>query len=294
MKSILARIILVLNYHHLLKWVNDRKCVELLYEAYTGKKLDLENPNRFNEKLQWIKLYDRRPEYTQYVDKYAVRSYVRAKIGEQYLIPLIGVWKNAREIDFNEMPNQFVLKCNHDSGSVIFCKNKNEFDIVKARKKLNHALKKGTFYHGREWPYKNVERKIIAEKFMSDGTGKELNDYKVFCFNGVARLVQIHKGRYSNHTQDYYDIEWNKLDIYQGVPQSSELMPKPEFLDEMLRLSEILSQGIPEVRIDWYAINGVLYFGEMTFFDGSGFDEFEPDQWNEILGSWIILPQKYS
>lgn len=290
----LARIILGLNNHRLLKWVNDKKCVELLYEAHTGKKLDLKNPKRFNEKLQWIKLYDRKPEYTQYVDKYAVRSYVKEKIGEQYLIPLIGVWKNAREIDFNEMPNQFVLKCNHDSGSVTICKNKSEFDIVKARKKLNRALKKGTFYHGREWPYKNVKRKIIAEKFMSDGTGKELNDYKVFCFNGVARLVQIHKGRFSNHTQDYYDKEWNKLDIYQGVPQSSELMPKPEFLDEMLRLSEILSQGIPEVRIDWYAINGALYFGEMTFFDASGFDDFEPDQWNEIIGSWIILPQKYS
>ncbi len=293
MKNLIRYFLLGLNEHGFLAFLPDKAAVKLLYRLRTGRKLELENPTRYNEKLQWIKLYDRNPIYTKMADKYLVRDYISEKIGDEYLIPLLGKWDRAEDIDFSSLPEQFVLKCNHDSGSVVICRDRAAFDEEAARKKLKACLKKNGFRHGREWPYKDVPPCIIAEKCMTDESGCELGDYKILCFGGVPRLVQIHRGRFrGGHTQNYYDTDMNPLDIYQGVPLAEAPEKKPEFLDEMLRLSAVLSEGIPHVRVDWYHVNGHLYFGELTFFDASGFDDFEPDKWNETLGSWIELPEK--
>lgn len=272
--------------------LDDKTFLRIKYQSRTRKKLNLNNPTRFNEKLQWIKLYDRNPEYTVMVDKYAVREYIAQAVGQQYLIPLIGVWDNPDEIDFDALPNQFVLKCNHNSGlGMCICKDKSKLDIEDTKNKLRQGLAQDFFIITREWPYKNVKRRIIAEQYMDDGSG-ELRDYKVLCFNGEPKLIQYHQGRFTYHTQDFYDTQWNRLPITQGSPLSENILEKPVFLEEMLELSRKLAKDIPHVRVDWYYVGGQLYFGELTFFDASGYDDFEPDEWNEILGSWITLPKK--
>lgn len=281
-----------LGNHHLLNWIPDEYYLKLIYKARTGQKLNLINPQGYNEKLQWIKLYDRRPEYTIMVDKYTVRGYVEKKIGDEYLIPLLGVWDNPEEIEVDKLPEQFVLKCTHDSGSIQICRDKKNFDISSAKKTLKNRIKKGTYWATREWPYKNVKARVIAEKYMEDESQKELKDYKVLCFNGQPRLIQLHRGRYSEHTQDFYDTKWNKTNITQGLPLSSEIISKPECFAEMLELSSVLSQGIPHVRVDWYCISGKLYFGEMTFFDGSGFLLYDDPEIERKVGEWIHLPSR--
>ncbi len=282
-----------LNDHGMLNWLPDTVAIKMMYKIKMGKKLQLDNPMTFNEKLQWIKLYDRKDEYIEMVDKYAVRELIKRKIGEDYLIPLLGVWDCAEDIDFEQLPNQFVLKCTHDSGSVIFCKDKNNFDVDAAIKSLKKHLKRSGFTHGREWPYKNVPRRIIAEKYMSDESGCELKDYKVLCFNGEPKLIELHRGRYGIHTQDFYDVNWNRTNISQvGTPNAVDKFPVPESFEQMLELSRILSKGIPHLRVDWYSIYGKLFFGELTFFDGSGFDPFDNPDDDLLLGSWIKLPEK--
>lgn len=273
-----------------LNWMPDKMYLQILAKCSLGHRIDFSDPKTFNEKLQWIKLYDRDPLYTQLVDKYTVRDYVAEKIGEEHLIPLVGgPWSTVDEIDFDALPNEFVLKASHDSGGVIICRDKKSFDIEAAKQKLKKRMKINFYWGGREWPYKNVKPCIIAEKYMVDESGKELKDYKILCFNGQPKLVQLHRGRFSEHTQDYYDTDWNKLDIIQGCPNSDVFVEKPEFIDEMFRLSESLTTGIPHVRADWYYAENQVYFGELTFFDSSGFDEFEPVEWNRILGDWIKL-----
>lgn len=282
---------LMLNEHGLLNLFSDEFVIKRLYKIRIGKKLNIDKPISFNEKLQWLKLYDRKPEYIPMVDKYAVRNIIQQKIGDEYLIPLLGVWNHAEDINFEQLPNQFVLKCTHDSGSVIFCKDKSDFDFESAKKSLDRHLKKSGYIHGREWPYKEVPRRIIAEKYMVDESGTELKDYKVLCFNGVPKLIELHSGRYGEHTQDFYDTNWNRTSITQcGTPLSSTGYPVPDSLNEMISLSSILSKGIPHLRVDWYSIYGKLYFSELTFFDGSGFDPFDNSADDELLGSWIELP----
>ena len=273
----------------------DEEYLKKTYKAYIGRELNLDSPTSFNEKLQWIKLYDRNPEYTMMVDKYAVRAYISQKLGEDYLIPLLGVWTDPNDIDFEALPNQFVLKCNHNSGlGMCICKDKSKIDIEKVKKDLRKGLQENYFLGGREWPYKNVPRKIIAEKFMVDESGTELKDYKVLCFNGVPKFVEIHRGRFGkDHTQDFYDTSWQRMNYEQvGLPLAKELMPKPPFADEMFRLSALLAKDIPHVRVDWYYANNRLYFGELTFFDSSGFDPFIDYKQDEELGSFLILPHK--
>lgn len=273
----------------------DEEYLKLKYKVIFKKELNLENPKTFNEKLQWLKLYNRKPEYTIMVDKYRVRKYVAEVIGEEYLIPLLGVWDNPNEINFADLPNRFVLKCNHNSGTgMCICRDKEKLNINLVKKELREGLREDYYIKNREWPYKNVPRKIIAEKFMQDdiGTG-ELSDYKVLCFNGEPKLVEIHKGRFSGrHTQDFYDTNWHKTSFEQpDDPLSNETMEKPPFADEMFRLSRALAKGIPHVRVDWYYAEGQLFFGELTFFDGAGFCAFKDNQ-DEILGGWIELPPK--
>ena len=290
-----TRLFDALKRRHMFDWMPDEWYLKLAYKAYMGRKLKLNDPQTFNEKLQWLKLYNRKPEYTMMVDKYKVREYIAQTLGEEYLIPLLGVWDDPDEIDFDTLPDQFVLKCNHNSGlGMCICKDKSKLDIPKVKAELRKGLKQNYYLIGREWPYKDVPRKIICEEYMQDDFGAgELADYKVLCFDGEPKLVELHHGRFNGtHTQDFYDTAWNKTDFEQPEdPLSDEEMEKPQFSKEMFRLSRILAKDIPHVRVDWYYTDGRLYFGELTFFDGSGFSPFAGNQ-DRIIGEWIQLPAK--
>ena len=268
--------------------MSDKIYLTVLYNYVTGQKLNWNTPMRYNEKLQWLKAYDHNELYTIMADKYRVKKYVSDRIGSEYVIGLLGVWKKPEDIDYSILPDRFVLKCNHDGG-VIIVKDKNSADYDDICRKLNFRLKRRFYYNGREWSYKNIQPCILCEEYLEDATG-ELSDYKVMCFNGHAKIIQVHKGRFKDHTQGFYDSEWNKLDISQSEIKSSEIVePKPVFFDEMIKLSEELSAGIPHVRVDWYDYNGRLLFGEFTFYDSAGFDDFIPDKWNYVMGDWIDL-----
>lgn len=263
------------------------------FKKVFGRNINWENPKTYNEKLQWLKINDRNPLYTELVDKYKVREYVRDRIGEKYLIPCFGVWDCFDNIDFDFLPNQFVLKCTHDSASVVICKDKKTFDFKNAKKILTEHLCKNFYYNAREWPYKNVKPRIIAEKYMIDNTTNELRDYKIFTFNGIVKALFIASDRQNlkgNVKFDFFDAEFNHLDIKHGHPNSKTLPKKPERFEEMKELAEIISRDLLEARIDFYECNGKIFFGEITFFHHSGFVPFEPEQWDEIFGSWINLP----
>jgi len=271
----------------------DKPYLSLLFRIKFKRKLNWNDPKTFNEKLQWLKLYDRKPEYTTMVDKYEAKRYVAGIIGEEYVIPTLGVWDSADDIDFDALPNQFVLKCTHDSGGLVICKDKSSLDIPKAIKKLNRSLRRNFYRDGREWPYKNVKPRIIAEKYMEDIKTGELRDYKFFCFNGEVKLLFIATERGSEDSEtkfDFYDMNFNHLDIRNGHPNSTENIDKPINFEKMKKLSAMLSKGIPHVRIDFYEVNGEVKFGEMTFFHWSGFIPFEPEEWDIKLGSWLELP----
>ena len=213
------------------------------------------------------------------------------KIGDKYLIPTIAVWDSADEIDWDVLPSQFVMKCSHDSGGIIICKDKSKLDKKKAISIMSKGLKRRYFKQNREWPYKDVTPRIIVEAYMVDESGYELKDYKFFCFDGVPRLVQIDFDRYTNHKRNVYDTEWNLLDLLIKFPKGHErVFVKPNNYEEMLYISRKLSEGIPHVRVDLYNVNGRIYFGEMTFFHGSGLEEFTPEEWDERIGSWLKLP----
>lgn len=257
-----------------------------------GYPLDLQNPQTFNEKLQWLKLYDRNPEYTTMVDKYEVKKYVADKIGEQYVIPTLGVWNSFDEIDFDALPNQFVLKCTHDSGGFVICRDKSNLDIESAKDKINKSLSVNYYYRGREWPYKNVKPRIIAEQYMEDASSDELKDYKLMCFNGKVKCSFVCSERFSEDglKVTFYDRDWNVMPFERHYPRSQCPIAKPSSYDDMVRLAEQLSKDIPFVRVDFYEVSGKIYFGELTFYPGSGFEEFEPFEWDKTLGSWIRLP----
>ena len=277
---------------NMLNWMPDEAFLKRKFKLVMGHELDLESPKTFNEKLQWLKLYDRKPLYTKLVDKYEVRKYIAEKIGEEYLIHLVGgPWDSPDEIDFDALPDRFVLKCTHDSGGVIICKDKSKLDIPAAKAKLNKRLKRNYYWVNREWPYKDVPHRIIAEKYMEDESG-ELRDYKVLCFNGEPKLIELHMGRFTKHTQDFYDTQWKRQDIIQGSPMADEPTPRPVFLDDMLKMSSELSKDFPHIRVDWYGIEGKLYLGELTMYDASGLCAFDLEEWDSELGSWIELPKQ--
>lgn len=223
----------------------DREYLQRRFQAELGKSLDLDNPQTFNEKLQWLKLYNRKPEYTMMVDKYKVREYIAQTLGEEYLIPLLGVWDDPDEIDFDALPDQFVLKCNHNSGlGMCICKDKSKLDISKVRAELRKGLKENYYIRHREWPYKDVPRKIIAEKYMVDDSNcGELTDYKFFCFNGVPKFMYISNDNSENATTDFFDMEFNHLDMRMKDPNSNVIPPKPYLFNEMKAIAEKLSQG---------------------------------------------------
>lgn len=272
--------------------VSDEFYLKCFFKAYQGYDLNLKNPKTFNEKLQWLKLFDRKEIYTTLTDKYLVRSFVEEKIGSQYLIPLLGVWDNVEEINIDDLPEQFVLKCNHDSGSVAICKDRKTFCEKKELKRLSKALKANYYWKSREFNYYHIKRKVIAEEYMADAGSDELTDYKLFCFDGKVCFTQIDTGRFSNHIRNFYDKDWNFINVsvgYENDPDS--IIPKPVFYDEMKRLAEILSEGIPHVRVDFYYSKGHIYFGELTFHHGGGVEKMEPKEYDYKWGKLIMIEQ---
>ena len=285
---------MVLSSHGLCDTMDDEEYLKRKFRAVMGRELDLENPRTFNEKLQWLKLYNRKPEYTMMVDKVLVRDYIARTIGEEYLIPLLGVWDDPDEIDFDKLPDQFVLKCNHNSGlGMCICKDKSKLDIEKVRSELRKGLKQDYYLPHREWPYKDVPRKILCEKYMGDGSG-ELKDYKFMSFGGEVKCSFVCSDRFSpgGLRVTFFDRNWEVMPFERHYPKSDLPIEKPHSYDKMLSLAEKLSAGIPFVRVDLYEISGHPYFGELTFFPGSGYEEFTPESWDAKLGDWITLPEK--
>lgn len=279
--------------HQIASILPDRFFLKVLFRLKMGYKLDLDNPQTFSEKLQWLKLYNRKPEYTTMVDKAAVKEYVAKIIGEEYIIPTLGVWDRFEDIDFDSLPNQFVLKTTHGGGNtgVVICKDKSSFDMASAKAKLNKSLRSCIYRRYKEWPYKNVKHRIIAEEYITDSTG-ELNDYKFFCFNGEPKVMFIASERLTGVKFDYFDMNFNHLPFEQGGPSSKKQHTRPKNMDKMVDISTKLSTDIPHVRVDLYDVDGKVYFGELTFFDSSGYAKFEPEEWDYKFGEWIELPKK--
>lgn len=278
-------------------FVNPEKYVPRMFYNRIGYKLNLKNPQTFSEKLQWMKLYDHNPLYTTLVDKYEVKKYIANKIGSQYIIPTLEVWDKVEDIDFNSLPNQFVLKCTHDSGGLVICKDKSKLNIKKAKKILRKSMRRNFYYMGFEWPYKDIKPRIIAEKYMEDTKTKELRDYKFFCFNGEVKALFIATERQKEGEDvkfDFFDVDFNHLPFKQGHENARILPEKPLRFNDMKHLAAILSKGLPQVRVDFYEVDGNIYFGEMTFFHHGGWTRFEPSEWDTIFGKWITLPIEVS
>ena len=274
--------------------LSDKTFVRWLYYLECGHRLNLDNPLRYNEKLQWLKLYYRNPLWTQMADKYAVKEIVRERVGGEYVVPCLGVWDKAEDIEWDKLPNRFVLKTNHDSGNngVFICRDKSKIDKAKWTKKINASLHRDTFIPGREWVYKDVKRCVFAEEYLEDATG-ELRDYKFFCFGGVVKYLFIATERQSGGEVkfNYFDADFNDLGIVQHHPMSDKKIEKPAMFEQMKELAANLSNGLPEVRVDLYEVDGKIYFGEYTFFHHNGFVPFHPDKWDFIWGEQIVLPR---
>ena len=272
--------------------LSDESFVRWMYLFEVGKFPNLAYPQTYNEKIQWLKLNDVHHDYTRMVDKYAVKEYVRERIGKKYIIPTIAVWDSFDEIDFTSLPNQFVLKTTHDSGGVAIVKDKSTMNVAEIRRKIEKSLSHNYFYDSREYPYRNVKPRIIAEKYMVDESGTELKDYKIFCFNGKPKVIQVDYDRFVEHKRNMYDTDWKRLPFTLKYPTDwNREFKRPKNLDLMLELASELSAGIPHLRVDLYNINGDIYFGELTFFHGSGHEKFTPEEWNVTLGNWLVLPQ---
>ena len=278
------------------KLFSDKFYLKFMYNFFLGHRLDLKNPKAYTEKCQWLKLYDRKPIYTIMVDKYLVKEFVKERIGEKYVIPCYGVWDAPDEIDYDKLPKQFVLKCNHDSGSVIIVKDKSTIDKNEISRKLKYYLGQDYYYGAREWPYKNVKRKILAEQYIESLGKPESIEYKVTCIGGKVKFITICKGiahsSYDVRTNDHYTPEWEQLDFYVNYKPSGIKWERPVFADEMILLCEKLSAGTPYLRVDWYVVDGKLFFGEMTFYTWGGMCSFTPEEWDYKLGEMLSLPQK--
>lgn len=270
----------------------DGLAIRLEYFRNLGKFPNLRNPKTYNEKIQWLKLYDRNPQYSAMVDKYEAKQYIAEKVGQEYVIPNLGVWDSFDEIDFDTLPSQFVLKTVHDCGGVVICRDKETFDKEEAKKFLRRHQKQNYYLYQREWPYKNVKPRILAEEFMEDAATGELRDYKFFCFDGQPKALFIASERQAaGETKfDFFDMDFNHMDVRNGHPNADVPPEKPACFEEMKALAAKLSAGIPHLRVDFYEMNGKLYVGELTFFHWSGMVPFEPACWDETFGSWLTLP----
>ena len=274
--------------------LSDRAFLSLKFWLVFHRKINWDNPQSFNEKIQWLKLYGRNDTSRIMSDKYLVKQYITDKIGSKYVIPLLGVWDSEKEIDFTLLPKKFVLKCNHNSGTgMVICRDKDALNLEEVKMGLKRGLSEDYFPISREYAYKGIPRKIIAEEYMEDSLTKELRDYKFFCFDGVPKIFFIASGRQKGEecvTFDFYDMNFNHLPITNGHPNSKEPLECPKCFKEMIELAKILSQGIPHVRVDFYEANGRVYFGEFTFSHWGGLMPFKPDEWDKILGEWITIP----
>lgn len=266
--------------------------LKLKYRVVFKQSLNLDNPQTYSEKLQWIKLYGYRPEHTVMVDKVLVKEYVRNIIGDEYIIPTLAVWDTPDDMDFDSLPDRFVLKCNHDSGRVVICRDKGTFDRQKAFREMKASFRHNYYLMGRETPYKYVNRKVFAEQFMQDDVTSDIRDYKFFCFDGEPKAMFVASERATDVKFDFYDMEFNHLPLRQGYDHSPYHVGKPENFELMKELAAKLSKGIPHVRVDLYEINGKVYFGELTFFHFSGFMPFEPADWDKTWGDWLTLPKR--
>lgn len=282
------RFLLSLGEHHYANCIPDKIYLGLLYRFRMHRKLNWKSPQTYTEKLQWLKIHDRKKEYVQYVDKFAVRKFISRTIGEQYLIPLIGYYRSYDEIDFTNLPRQFVLKCTHGSHCSVICRNKEEFDIRGNTKRFMKWLQYNYYWMYREWPYKSVQPAIICEELLTDNRGNIPIDYKVFCFNGTAEFIKLDLDRFSNHRRVFMDTNWNQYKFGWGEI-ADEIPEKPANLAEMIALSNVLAKDMPQVRIDWYIVEGKLYFGEITFFDAGGFDKFDSLEKDLQVGSLIRI-----
>lgn len=281
------------------RWLPDKAYLQLLYRFKMGHRLDLNHPKTFTEKIQWLKLYNRRPEYTLMVDKYAVKKYVADIIGEKYIIPTLGVWDKPEDIDWDALPNEFVLKTTHGGGSggVVICKDKKTFDRNKAILTLRDSMNSDIYRSLREWPYKDVKKRVLAEKYMApkdmvNNPIYDLSDYKFFCFNGKPKYCQVIRDRHSKESIDFYDMNWRHQEFVGLNPIASNginPVPRPLLLDDMICICHKLSENMKFVRIDMYVIDNRTYFGEITFYPASGIGLFNPDKWNTELGNLISL-----
>lgn len=291
--SLLRRVLRVLTYQVWDKYfygVPDSLFLKVKFRLLMGHRLNLKDPKTFNEKLQWLKLNDIHPEYTQMVDKVEAKKYVASQVGSKYIIPTLGVWDSVDEIDWTSLPKQFVVKATNDSGGIVVCKDKSTLDIESAKAKLRGLGGRDYALTSKEYPYRNVPHRFIAEEYMEDESGYELKDYKIFCFDGEPKFLFVATGRQQNDTRfDFYDTEFNHLPLTNGHANADIWPVKPENFKEMLEVAGKLSTGIPHVRVDLYNINGKIYFGELTFFHWSGFVPFEPHKWDEEFGSYLKL-----
>lgn len=271
--------------------LSDKLFLRIQFRVQVGYWPNLKKPQTFNEKIQWLKLNDIHPEYTQMVDKAAAKDYVSSIVGDKYIIPTIGIWDSVDDIDWNRLPKQFVIKSTSDSGGVVVCKDKNLLDIEAAKTKLKGLGTRDYTKYNKEYPYKNVPHRYIAEEYMEDESGYELKDYKIFCSYGKPHFLFVATGRQQNDTRfDFYDLDFNHLPVLNGHPNADEWPVKPPNFKEMLDIAGKLSKGIPHVRVDLYNINGRVYFGELTFFHWSGLVPFEPSSWDLKFGEMIQLP----
>lgn len=273
-------------------FIPDVLYVKWMYRIKMGKRLNLKNPQSFNEKLQWLKLYNRKPEYTTMVDKITAKEYATRIIGEKYIIKTIKVWDRFEDINFAELPNEFVIKTSNGGGGsgVFICKNKDDMDKEEVLSKLLKSSKASIYKAFREWPYKDIKPRFFAEKLLVSDDKHALQDYKFFCFNGVVKALLVSYGRFEGATCfDYFDRNFNHLPFEQGGPNAPVVHSKPEQFDKMIELAEKLSSGLPHARVDLYEHQGKIYFGEITFFDSSGYAKFEPEEWDYKFGEWIDL-----
>jgi len=299
MKKIVKKIIIHLIWR--LQKINffnswsDEKYLKFIYKIRIGKKLNLNNPKTFNEKLQWLKIHDRNPEYTKMVDKYEAKKYVSEIIGKNYIIPTIGVYERFEDIKFEELPQKFVIKCTHNSGGVVVVNDKNCINRKKLQKKFKNLLKQNFFYVSREYPYKNVKPKIIIEEnIQPENETSQINDYKLMCFNGKVKcsFVCSNRNTTSGLCVNFYDKNWNPMPFERHYKKNPIEIPKPNQYDKMVELAEKLSKNIPFVRVDFYIVKNKIFFGELTFYPGGGVEEFTPDVWDLKIGEWIDLKRK--
>ena len=273
---------------------DDRKYIRWKYWLTFGEKCNLDNPKTFQEKLQWIKLNDRKPIYHQMVDKYDAKRFIAERVGEEYVIPTLGVWDRFEDVDFDSLPNQFIIKNTHDSGTYFICKDKSKLDIKEVRKRLLIDSRKEDYYvFSREWPYKGLKHRIIAEPLLNDKRSEYLTDYKFFTFNGEPRFFYItsNRGGDGGLKEDFFNLDGELLDINQYGYYNNNVTPElPKKMSEMIDISRILSRGTYHLRVDFYEVDDLVYCGELTFFDGGGFSPFTPSKYNRILGDWIKLP----